>query len=75
MDFYVIFIRTSLSIIITSIKNLFDSYRWKNQIIISPDTGKLDSVENALRNPIAVDYFYDYLESKEASSLTVKEKL
>jgi hypothetical protein len=62
-DFTFIFLRSILSISISCIKNIYDSYKPENQIIIAPpNIEKIEELENVLRIPIANKFFWNYLE-------------
>ena len=61
-DFGFIFLRSIGSIIITSFKNIWDSFQPSQQIIIPPDEGKIEDLDMVLRNTLPLDYFYNYLE-------------
>ena len=52
-------------ILITSFHNLWASYSQDQVILIPPDERSIDQFELVLHNPVAIDYFYEYLEEME----------
>lgn len=58
-------IRSLLCIIITTSKNLYDAYNGETIVYLPPDERSIEQLEGVLHNPVAIDYFYEYLESLE----------
>lgn len=50
---------------ISTLKNILDTYRQEQVILIPPDETSVEHFENVLHNPVAIDYFYEYLETLE----------
>ena len=51
---------------ITTIKNIYESFHGGDDIVyLPPDERSIEKLEGVLHNPVAIDYFYQYLESLE----------
>ena len=58
-----VFFRSIFSIFISCVKNIYDSYKPENQILIAPpDQDKIKELDNVLRIPDAYKFFWNYLE-------------
>jgi hypothetical protein len=64
-DFITLTTRSFLCILITTSKNLYDAYLGETIVYLPPDERSIEQLEGVLHNPVAIDYFYEYLESLE----------
>lgn len=56
-------VRSFICIFISCIKNIQDCDKVENQVIIAPpDKGSIEDLDQTLRIPIALDFFWSYLE-------------
>ena len=59
-------LRSMALILITSVKNIYDSYHIDQSVLIPPDPSQVKFLEDALHVPVAVDYIWKYLEEQSA---------
>ena len=62
-DFVFLTARSFLCILITTSKNLYDAFNGETIVYLPPDERSIEQLEGVLHNPVAIDYFYEYLES------------
>ena len=62
IDFIFLTVRSFGCLLITAARNIYNSYSRDQMVLIPPDERSIDQFEMVLHNPVAVDYFYDYLE-------------
>jgi hypothetical protein len=62
MSFIMFSIRSIFCIIITTCKNIYQSYTSDQLISLPPDEHSIEQLESVLHVPIAVKYFWEYLE-------------
>ena len=65
IDFACLTLRSLGCILITSLYNIWASFSLDQMILIPPDERSIDQFEMVLHNPVAIDYFYEYLEEQD----------
>jgi hypothetical protein len=65
VDFLALTIRSFACIVISSIYSIKESFKSDQMILIPPDERSIENFELVLHNPVAIDYFYEYLEEEE----------
>lgn len=59
-------LRSMVVIFISTIKNIYDASRFDQLQLIPPDERDIEQLELALHEPIAVRYFYNFLDENQA---------
>ena len=65
VDFATLTCRSLGCILISSLYNIKASYNKDQMTLIPPDERSIDQFEMVLHNPVAIDYFYEFLEELE----------
>lgn len=68
-DFILLSTRSILLIIITSSKNIYDSFYGEAIIYLPPDVRSIKELEGVLHNTTAIGDFYEYLETLYQANL------
>ena len=60
-NFSFIALRSTVCILISTVKNVYDTFVIDQMILRPPDENALDELEMILHNTSALEYFYDFL--------------
>jgi hypothetical protein len=70
-NFAFIVIRSAVCILISTCKNVYDTFVIDQMVLRPPDENALDDLEMILHNTSALEYFYDYLKQKDEENKQV----